>query len=82
MEARHIYQRQTVNNDITRCPIDRQRWRIGGLGWEECVGFIVGVPRTETSIKRERMKEKKVQVEVFEQGLQFLGGGHRLRLSV
>jgi hypothetical protein len=28
------------------------------------------------------LTEKKVQVEVLEQRLQFLGGGHRLRVSV
>ena len=75
--------RRTVDDDITRGPKDRQRGRIGWLSWEECVGFIVDVPGTEISKNCRGMRtKKKVQVEVLEQGLQFLGGGHRLRLSV
>ena len=74
----------TVDNDITRGPVNRQRWRIGRFCREECVRFIVNVPRIEKSEKKlGGMKaEKKIQVEVLEQRLKFLGGGHCLRLSV
>ena len=41
--------RRTVDNDITRGSIHRQRWRSGGFGRKECVRFIIGVPETEKS---------------------------------
>ena len=75
--------RRTVNNNITRSPVYRQRWGTRGLGREECVGFIVNVPRTEKSEIWTGVKtERKIQVEVFEQRLQLLGGGHCRRVSV
>jgi hypothetical protein len=61
----------------------RQRWRSRGFCRKECVRVIVDVPRTEKSTNWAGIKtEKTVQVEMFEQRLQFLGGGHCLRLSV
>jgi len=74
---------RTVNNDNTRGPIDRQRGRSCRFGRGKCVRLIVDVPRTEKSGNCEGKKaEKRIQVELFEQGLQFLSGGHCLRLSV
>ena len=74
---------RTVDNDITRSSVYRQRWRIERFYWGECVGVIVDVSRIEKSKKLEGMKaEKTIQVEMLEERLQFLGGGHRLRLSV
>ena len=75
--------KQTVDNDIARGSIDRQRGRIWRFCWEECVRFIVGIPRTESSKRGEGIKTRSaIQVKMFEQRLQFLDGGHRLRLSV
>jgi len=75
--------RRTVDNDIAGSPVHRQRWRRGWLGWRECVRVIVDVPRTEISeIWTGAKAERRIQVEVLEQRLQFLGGGHCLRLSV
>jgi len=70
---------RTVNDDNTRGPIDRQRGRSCRFGRGKCVRLIVDVPRTEKSENCEGKKaEKRIQVELFEQGLQFLGGGHCL----
>lgn len=75
--------RHTVDNNITRAPVDRQRGRIGGFCWDECVRLIVDVPRIEKSGNLEEIEAgREIQVEMLVQRLQFLGGGHRQRLSV
>ena len=59
--------RRTVDNDITRGPVHRQRRRIGGFGWKEGIGFIVDVPRIKKSEKWARIEaERRVQVEMPE----------------
>ena len=59
--------RRTVDHDITRGPVYRQRRRIGGFGWKEGIGFIVDVPRIKKSEKWARIEaERRVQVEMPE----------------
>ena len=50
---------RTVDNNIARGPVDRQCWRIWRFGREECVRFIVSVPRIEKSVKLGRAKAER-----------------------
>lgn len=72
MEAAVHVSRRTVDNNITRGPVDSQRWRIERFCWAECVRVIVDVPGIGKSKKLEGMKaERKYKWRCLNRGFSF-----------